>query len=408
MNEALTVRVLHFVPEPLPTFRADVAVMFGKYLPRHQVLCDIVGKTGKADITEQGFASLRRSSNAGGRLRQEWAFMLLCLRSMFAAKRNNCDVMQVRDMVGIGVLGLVIAKLKGIPYAYWMSFLMNEGRIGRARAEIAKGGGLRYRIVLLKGLIEVFLLDKIILPNADHVFVQSEAMKDLIATRGISKDKMTAVPMGVDGEALLAREIVPQRLPGWEGIPVIAYLGTLDRSRELEVVIDAVKILTTHYPQVRLLFIGDSPTASDLTALRAHAVQQGLDNALHITGWLDAKKAWPLLAGADAAVSYIPRGPLFDISSPTKSLEYLALAMPCVGNDTPDQVQVLQASQAGWLTGSTPAALAEAMLDILRDPERAKQRASLGPAYIEAQRSYRVLAQALASRYQHIVRSLRK
>ncbi len=408
MSNAATVRILQFVPEALPSFRADVAVMFGKYLPRHGVLCDIVGKTGKPEQPEQGFASVQRASKQGGRLRQEWAFLTLCLRSMLAARRSNCDLLQVRDMVGIGVLGLIIAKLKGIPFAYWMSFLMNEGRIGRARAEIAKGGGWRYRIVLLKGLIEVFLLDKIILRFADHVFVQSDAMKDLIAQRGVALDKMTAVPMGVDTETLLAKEIAAKRLPGWESVPIIGYLGTMDRSRELEVVISALHLVRQQQPQARLLLIGDSPTPSDLDDLRAHAAKLGLAEAMHITGWLDAKQAWPLLAGADLAVSYIPRGPLFDISSPTKSLEYLALAMPCVGNDTPDQAYVLATSQAGWLTGSTTAALASAMLEILQDKERAKQRASRGPAFIEAQRSYRVLAESLAQRYQEIVRQLKK
>ncbi len=408
MSDASNVRILQFVPEALPSFRADVAVMFGKYLPRHGVHCDIVGKTGKPEQPEQGFASVQRASRQGGRLRQEWAFLSLCLRSMFAAKPANCDLVQVRDMVGIGVLGLIIAKLKGIPYAYWMSFLMNEGRIGRARAEIAKGGGWRYRIVLLKGLIEVFLLDKIILRYADHVFVQSDAMKELIAKRGVALDKMTAVQMGVDTETLLASDIAPQRLPGWEEVPIIGYLGTMDRSRELEKVIDALQQVRVQQPATRLLLIGDSPTPSDLDDLRAHAAKLGLADALHITGWLDAKKAWPLLAGADLAVSYIPRGPLFDISSPTKSLEYLALAMPCVGNDTPDQAYVLSSSQAGWLTGSNSTALAAAMIEILQDRARAKLRASRGPAFIEAQRSYRVLAISLAQRYQEIVRSLKR
>ena len=404
MSDVASVRVLHFVPEALPTFRADVAVMFGKYLPRHQVHCSIVGMPGKADLSEQGFAAVHRPSAKGSRMRQELAYVWLCLRLLLAAKPSNTDVIQVRDMVGIGVLGLLIARLKGIPFAYWMSFLMNEGRIGRARAEIAKGGGVRYRLVLLKGLIEVFLLDKVILPHAQHVFVQSEAMKQLIATRGIAIEKMTAVPMGVDGETLIVKQIQAQRLPGWEGLPVIGYLGTLDRSRELEVVIDALQLVRKQFPTARLLLIGDSPTPSDLDALRAHAAQLGLGQALHITGWLPALQAWPLLAAADLAVSYIPRGPLFDISSPTKSLEYLALAMPCVGNDTPDQVQVLNDSQAGWLTQSSAAALAQAMQEILQDQAGARARASKGPAYIEAQRSYRVLAAALAATYQKLKR----
>ena len=127
--------------------------------------------------------------------------------------------------------------------------------------------------------------------------------------------------------------------------------------------------------------------------------QVGLAEAVRITGWLPSAQAWQLLVAADAAVSYIPRGPLYDVSSPTKLLEYLALGMPAVGNDTPDQVHVLQSSGAGWLTASDPAALAQALNEILVDPAAARKRAATGPAFIEAQRSYRELAAMLAKRY---------
>jgi hypothetical protein len=56
-------RLLLLVPDPLPAFRVDVAVLFGKYLPREGVTSDVVGRAlpGVAAL-EQGFASARRSS----------------------------------------------------------------------------------------------------------------------------------------------------------------------------------------------------------------------------------------------------------------------------------------------------------------------------------------------------------
>jgi hypothetical protein len=73
-------------------------------------------------------------------------------------------VIQVRDMVSIGLLGLIIARCKGIPFAYWMSFLMCEDA-SRARALVAAHGGLRHRLVLFKGLLEERLLYRFILPH---------------------------------------------------------------------------------------------------------------------------------------------------------------------------------------------------------------------------------------------------
>lgn len=392
-------RILQLVPEPLPSFRADVATLFGKYLPRHAVACDIVGKAGQGEAEGQGFLSMRRPPRHRQRWRNELSFAWLCIRTALTVPKRDCDIIQVRDMVSIGLAAMVIARLRGMRFAYWVSFLMSEGRIERARRELARRFSLHYLLVLWKGLAERAILYRIVLAHADHVFVQSEAMLERMAARGIPRERMTAVPMGVDTEKLGQAAVSPRRLPGWEGAPVLAYLGTLDSSRHLDKVLDTLAILRGPYPDARLLLIGDSPTPSDVARLREHAAGLGLADAIHITGWLAADDALPLLAGADAAISYIPRGELFDISSPTKLLEYLALAVPCVGNDTPDQVRVLSASDAGWLTGSTPEEMAQGVAAIFDNPAAARARAAAGPRFIEANRSYRVLAEHVASRY---------
>jgi glycosyltransferase involved in cell wall biosynthesis len=279
-----------------------------------------------------------------------------------------------------------------------MSFLMCEARIDRARARLRAGGGLRNRLVLLKGLAEFWMLHNVVLRHADHVFVQSDAMLDLLAGQGVPRTKMTAVPMGVDMEALATRP-TPRRLPGWEGVPLLAYLGTLDPMRDIHMVIDALVLIRHRYPSARLLLIGDAPLRPDVDALLKHAADSGVGEAVHVTGWLPSSEAWELLAGADAAVSYFPRGKILDTNSPTKVLEYMALGIPSLGNDNPDQRLVMLESEAGWLTASTPEGLAEAACRVFADPQGAVRRAASGPPYIEAKRSYRVLADMVARRY---------
>jgi glycosyltransferase involved in cell wall biosynthesis len=403
MDRLPSVSLLQLVPESLPTFRSDVAVLFGKYLPRFGVQCHIVGMPGNGESIDQGFASVRQAEPAKARWRRELSYLLLSLRILLGADRRLYDLIQVRDMVSIGLLALLIAWFKGIPFVYWVSYPMSEDRIERAYEKIALNGGLRYRLLLLKGLIEKALLYRIVLPGARHVFVQSEAMKEWIGAHGIPLDKLTAVPMGVDTEILLSGGISKQRLPGWEGIPAIAYLGTLDRLRCLHRVVDALVIVRERNPRARLLFIGDSTTRGDAEELQDYADRMGLSEAVHITGWLPSSEAWSLLVGADVAVSFVPRSEIFDVSSPTKLLEYLALALPCVGNDNPDQVQVLSGSGAGCLTESTPEALAQGLAGILADPKAAEKKAASGPAYIDRNRSYQVLAAMVAQQYQAIV-----
>lgn len=404
MTEPTPLTILQFVPEVLPTHRADVAVLFGKYLPRHGIRCSLVGMGGAAgEAAMPGFTSVQTSAGGGPRLLRDLRYAWCCLRAALTVPKAHCDLIQVRDMVSIGLLVQLVARWRGIPFVYWMSFLMCEGRMLRARAQLAAGGGLRARLVLAKGLVERALLYKLVLPAARHVCVQSEAMAQYVAGQGIAAGRISAVPMGVDTE-LLDTGAAPtaDRLPGHAAVPVIAYLGTLDHMRRLDLVIDALQLVRQRHGTARLLLIGGSPERGDTERLWAHARAHGLDGALHITGWLPAQQAWQLLRGADAAISYIPRGLMYDYSSPTKLLEYLALGMPSVGNDSPDQVHVLNRSDAGWLTGNSAAELAAALCAILDDPAAARARAARGPAYIEAERSYRVLAAALAPVYRAV------
>ncbi|MBA5637140.1 glycosyltransferase family 4 protein [Duganella sp. LX20W] len=413
MIKQAPLRILQLVPEPLPSYRADVTVLFGKYLSRNGVACDIVGKAADdAPMPEQGFASVRRATARGRRWQREWDFLKLCLHSVRHARHSDYDVIQVRDMVSIGLATLLLARWKKIPFTYWVSFLMCDGRIERARAELAIRPRLYYYLALGKGLLEKQLFYKVLLPRAQHVFVQSEAMKAHMVARGIAPERLTAVPMGVDMETL--RGSVPSAAPAAVAAtagtarphpPTLAYLGTLDRSRQLPLVLDALALVRRRYPTARLLLIGSSPTPSDLDELRAHAARIGVSEAVTFTGWLPSAEAQALVADADAAVSYIPRGKLFDVSSPTKLLEYMALGIPAIGNDTPDQLQVLSASGAGWLTASTAEAIAEAFTAILDAPAAARQRAAGGRAWIEAHRSYRVIADALSQTYHAIARA---
>lgn len=399
----MALKILQFVPEALPTYRADVAVLFGKYLPRHDIHSTIVGKSeNTAAAPPQGFTEVLRGPYFKSNTLRELAFSWLCLRTLLKVNKGNCDLIQVRDMVPIGLAAMLIARMKGIPFAYWVSFLMCEGRIEHAKAHLAQRSSLRNRLKLAKGIVERSILYRFLLPRARHTFVQSDAMLHYIAGQGIAAETMTAVPMGVDMELFNATPVQGRRLHGWEGIPVLAYLGTLNQARKLEHVVDALLQVRRTVPDARLLLIGEASTVGGADALLAYVASLGLETAVTITGWLPSAEAWALLASADVAISYVPRNTLFDVSSPTKLLEYLALGIASVGNDIPDQEYVLCQSNAGWLTKSTAPAMAEAILDILQSPEAARQRAADGPAFIDKHRSYRVLSAQLAARYESI------
>lgn len=397
-------RLLQLVPEPLPTHRPDVRVLFGDVLPRHGIFCDLVGRPAHGETqTSDWPGRLQCSSAEGGRLRREWAFFRTCLSELLSADKQRYAAIQVRDMALLGALARIICTIKGIPFFYWMSFLFAESRIARAASPDEPLGRLRRMALALYGRLEYFALYRLVLPGCRHLFVQSKAMASHVAVHGMPDEKMTAVPMGVDLDRILSPGLIARRLPQWNDQPVIAYLGSLDVLRRLDVLIDMLcELHRRGRTNIRLLLIGDGSSAADTDMLRAHAEQLGLSHAIHITGWLPGADAWALLKGADLAISPIPRGPLLDVSSPTKLLEYLALGIPCIGNDSPDQVEVLTTSGAGVLCRLTALELADRAVPLLDDLPAARRQAATGLDYIRQHRSYAVLGAQLATVYRRL------
>lgn len=392
-------RLLLLVPDALPAFRVDVAVLFGKYLPREGIVSDVIGRSlPGVGAQEQGFASAQRSSPQGGRLAREWAYLRLAFAALTEVQRPACDAIVVRDMVSIGLLAVLTAGRRGIPCAYWMSYLMSEGRRQRALAGGAWRSSLRATLVWLKGATEEWLLHRVVLPRCRHVFAQSEAMRAHLVGRGLPAQRVSAVPMGVDTEVVRRERVAAHRPPGWDGVPLVAYLGSLERSREPWVLVDMLRRLRERYPAARLLLVGSADSDAATDALRARIAAAGLADVVQITGWLPSAQAFELICGADVTVSWVPRSPVYDLSSPTKLLETLALGLPSVANDNPDQAEVLARSRAGRLAASDAVSLADAVAALLADPVAATAQAAAGPAAIDGFRSYRVLAAEVAAR----------
>src|SRR5437899_2795678 len=199
MSSAPMHRQLHLLfatIEPCPTFRPDVAALFGKFLPRLGVATDLVAeRAGNADgEVRWGGGEALLVSSRGARPGRYLANMAHYVRALFGADRRRYQAIQVRDMPLVALLGLAAARLKRLPFFYWMSFPAPEGQIMLARARGHSGGLMRYLFPLVwRDWFYRFLVYRIVLPLADHVFAQSERMCDDLAAKGIPRAKLTPV-----------------------------------------------------------------------------------------------------------------------------------------------------------------------------------------------------------------------
>jgi len=423
--------IVFIVRDPLPPHRADVLALFGTEMPRHGVVTELVGQGGDGDTASPWPAG---GMHVVGSLRSRFASVCSPLWDLLgllrALRGGRPDCIQVRDKIASGLLGRIAAAVLGVPFIYWMSFPIVEGfevrrddlrcellhdlRLGRQhQCRHRRSHGLpslhQLRAALvwaghaLRARASRWVIDRWVLPGARHIFVQSDAMADWLAARGVERTRMTAVPMGVDAALFQRAAVAPARDARLDGRRVVIYLGRVARSRRSDFLLDVAEELRRSMPEALLVIAGDAPSDDEMAWMRREIATRGLEHHVLLTGWLPQRTALGYAVRAEVGLSPIPRGTLFDVSSPTKLVEYLALGIPGVANDIPDQKLVIEQSGAGLCVPMEARAFAAATVQLLRDSDSAEQYALRGPAYVKSHRTYDILARNVAHTYKKIL-----
>lgn len=396
-----TIRMLSFLPSWEMGERVDVSDLFALRLARRGFDIDWIMLSSpfaggwKKTIWRNQTAYIVGKENVKGTLGKIFGKLhefLGMLKSVPVGLTGNYDVVQARDIFYAAVIGLIIARIKRIPFVFWLSYPFPESRLLDAKEKRS-----RYPVYTRwMGHSTSWLLYRVILPNADHAFVQSEQMKLDIMDHGIPAEKMTAVPMGVADEVFLR-----QSTESIEG-PIV-YLGTLARVRRLDVLLHAMLEVVKTVPHARLLFVGDGDAPEDRQFLEAEVKRLGLEEVVRFTGFLPMEDAWRIVDSAAICVSPFYPTPVLRSTSPTKIIEYMALGKPVVVNDHPEQSRIIAESGAGICVPWSAEAFSEAIVKLMSNPAQAARMGQLGPAWVKQNRSYERIADLVFERYQTIL-----
>jgi glycosyltransferase involved in cell wall biosynthesis len=400
------VKLLYVVEDRYPPFRADVVELFAKQLPARGHVIDWLMQRGP---DAQYLASptrwlgsrvylTPRSERGGilGRLLNNLLGLAGDLMILPHALHGRYDVIQVRDKFFAGLVAWLAARLTGAKFVHWMSYPFAESKLHQAQNRLVP----HHRLVWLKGHAIRLLLYRVILPLADHVFVQSERMKDDVAREGIPRSKMTPVPMGIRADHV--GQPGDARAPD-PAAPVLLYLGIILKLRQTEMLVRVLEKVRLRFPGARLVYVGEGQLPSDRQAVEDEARRLGLADAVSVTGFLPMEQAWAHVREADICFSPFYPIPVLLSTSPTKLIEYMAMAKCIVANEHPEQCQVMEESGVGQCIPWDEQAFADEVCRLLANPEAARDMASRGPEWVRAHRTYDVIADEVAAQYSKIL-----
>lgn len=207
--------------------------------------------------------------------------------------------------------------------------------------------------------------------------------------RAMGARNVLVVPNAVD-PARFPEPAPPTRRPF-----TVGFLGSMKPWHGLPVLVDAVALLRVKVPNARLLIVGDGP---ERVSVEARLAAHGLSDAVEVTGLLPAAAVPAALARMDVGTAPYGASRSFYFS-PLKIYEYFAAARPVVASATGHLGDIVSEGRTGHLVApDDPAALAEALVGLARNPARAQRMGQTGRDWVLTNHTWDMTAERVLKR----------
>lgn len=308
-----------------------------------------------------------------------------------AVRAHRPNVIHAASPDVVGLWASDVARAFGLPLVYEVRGLWHETAVAMGRLEAGSPAYEKMSATFVEAL-----------KRADAIVTLSETVKAEIERAGIPADSVYLVPNGVDADRFAPRER-PADLARQLGIAqdevVLGYVGSLRPFEGLDLVLKAVRKLRDDGLPVKAVFAGRGESLDELKAL---ASSLDLDGIAHFTGEVSHEQASDYVALLDVVTMPRTRSRVTELVTPIKPFEALACGKAVVVSDVAALREIVTDGETGLVCRAGDVAdLAKACARLVRDPALRRQLGQRGRAWVEAERTWRLLA----GRYPDIYRA---
>lgn len=273
------------------------------------------------------------------------------------------------DFHAAGIRPIVVPKHRRVDFLFlyrlWRTIVHLQPEIvqtysptadlwGRAAAVLARSPV----IISVARSVQMTWTMKLLDPFTSTFISNSQAVKDsLQQNRGIPADRVTVVPNGMD------LSLYGNWNRTGNAVPMIGVACRLVPVKNLSCLLHAAARLKKAGVRYLVVIAGDGPLEK---VLKEEAQELGVQEDV---AFLGSRTDVPqLLSGWDVAVL-----PSWHEGMPNFLMEAMAACLPIVASDVPANRELLKGGEVGVLfPPESPQALADALLDLLKDPQRAQ------------------------------------
>ena len=292
--------------------------------------------------------------------------MMLTIARRVIAERY--DVIHSHEEMGL--VGVWLSKWLAIPHLYDMHSSLPQQL---SNFKYSKSASLRRIFTWAENQM---------VHKSDVVITICQELQDTVAEMGAA-ERSLLIENVMGGDVDQPPTSSPAEIrSAWgigESTPLALYTGTFEAYQGVDMLIDAVAILSRQRPDARVLVVGGEP--AQVAQAKARAVAAGAGAAMIFTGQQPAREIPGFVQAADLLVSPRIRG----TNTPLKIYSYLRSGKPIVATNLVTHTQVLTPAIAK-LVEPSPEPFAAAILELIDQPqERARLSAA---ARVVAQQKY--------------------
>jgi glycosyltransferase involved in cell wall biosynthesis len=264
---------------------------------------------------------------------------LWLFRILRAIRRYQIQIVIVRDLP-MALAAVAVSRLCGIPVVLDMAECYPE--LLRA---VWKFEPVRVVNALVRNPFLADLVEQITLRSVDHTLVVVEEAQERLIRMGLDKGLITIVGNTPRHDRFIeAVASFPGSLNSQRGKLILMYVGFVNYSRGLDIVISALSRFVEHTEQVQLVLVGGGNAVESLR----HLVRQlRLEDFVSFEGWVDNSIVPNYIASADVCLIPHRKCTHWNNTIPNKLFDYMAAGRSVLASDVTPMKRIMSQVQCG-------------------------------------------------------------
>ena len=305
------------------------------------------------------------------------------------------DLIYSRINIVNGLIGSNLSKKYKIPFTYHMLFPKPIVCMDKDKNSLKS----KIKCIFAR------LIQTHILKSATLILPLNSFLKEYLHNKGYNKLKMYSFTVGINPLTFVPQpknELLLNKLQIKSSF-VFMYVGKMSEDRQLNSIIRAFAEVKERKNKIKLIMVGDGDNRSSLEAL---SKSLNLEEHIIFTGEVPYNDIPSYISIADIGLAPIPPIELFKMSSPLKSLEYMGMGIPLIGNKEIYTMNAdISASNGGMLVNYSVESFAKAMINLMNDEQLMSEMGENGRDWVKKNRSYQNIAKALEEQFYKLIDS---